>query len=930
MQLHTLPHNFRGPAPQSPVLASDSPFPALKVEHRYKGVYERAGFDVNLGQHSASDNRSFRLRKGSSPTSTKMPTPLSGPLSAPTGRTFTGSASGRSPSKPYSGKNTSVNSFSSGRRATDYRQLPMSAPAKAPKQYETYQPFQARQRREDAQNGSSPSLPYHTSNRSLSHDTLHQQPLMATDNAERNIKGLCLHIPDSNFVAKSPTDGRSESNSPTFDTSLDRDTPNTSASSSGMRSNSAFTSNNFTAKGSEYDNAPHLATTEDGFGRKNSDKSSMSVKTSELSPAPYPVYGQSENELSTMLGHLKNDAVAYKNYDPRVGASKLTRVANNPVSNFTPATGNLTTAFSKSLHSGSGAESQDDASFRFNSARQSTATGSSTNEDFQHFLQTSARGNANDRTSHLSTVSSILSKPSRSDDEEDEIDREMQRQLESLKTVSETSLVSETAVRAANISDDSFVTAFNALTQSVEQENSLPTFIIEDSSQTRDEEEYDMTPVTEKFDKGGFENPQQKKYWLTDEPAQPVHNHEDSQSYQNQDYEEYSPNRSGQDDFNNTQYTASNYSQYDHNEEGQVYNNYSQENYLDNQNSHYHQEFEEQNYGEDKHQTEYQHPEYQHPQYQHPEYQTEHQHPEYHAQRDEYSDEEDLNEVAPLSVRRISNPQMKTFLSNAPQTPMIHRGDFDDTLSFTPDTIKPLSPKNHRVEEELKDINFKYDSDATDPLGSPETINNLSGTLDDSLDDVILLKHPAPATFQAFPQSVIDPNYPIFRTNSVRGKYPAGRGPCRVCHEVVDPRAKGSQKAVYSKTDELSGQWHRGCFSCSYDNCDVKFSKHVICYALLDNGFCHQHYHSLNGTLCQTCNLGIEGECIENDMKQKWHPACLTCSKCHRGITTDYYAVEGQVMCENDAKKVIGEMRSNGLLTADKFEKRRTRMLFID
>src|SRR5699024_12549019 len=63
--------------------------------------------------------------------------------------------------------------------------------------------------------------------------------------------------------------------------------------------------------------------------------------------------------------------------------------------------------------------------------------------------------------------------------------------------------------------------------------------------------------------------------------------------------------------------------------------------------------------------------------------------------------------------------------------------------------------------------------------------------------------------------------------------------------------------------------WHRSCFACSYDGCGISFNKHVQCYALDNFPYCHHHYHLLNNTLCEACSLGIEGECIENELRSE-------------------------------------------------------------
>lgn len=227
------------------------------------------------------------------------------------------------------------------------------------------------------------------------------------------------------------------------------------------------------------------------------------------------------------------------------------------------------------------------------------------------------------------------------------------------------------------------------------------------------------------------------------------------------------------------------------------------------------------------------------------------------------------------------------------ETPIVQSAPFDEP---TPETIKPLSPKSHRVDEELQGMNLHTE------FGDLE----------------ILLHNPPPEEFRPFPELVILPNHPQFRGE----KHAPGEGPCRGCDKLIDAGALGLLKPIFLKLGELSGQWHRGCFSCAYVGCDVMFSKHISCYVLLDNAFCEHHYHTLNGTLCHKCNTGIEGACIENELKHKWHLHCLVCTQCGNSIDRDYYMVNGEIVCEEDARRSASK--------DDRIEKRRTRLMYVD
>lgn len=207
--------------------------------------------------------------------------------------------------------------------------------------------------------------------------------------------------------------------------------------------------------------------------------------------------------------------------------------------------------------------------------------------------------------------------------------------------------------------------------------------------------------------------------------------------------------------------------------------------------------------------------------------------------------------------------------------------------------VKPLSPKTHQVDKELQGMN----------LGNDSIINT---------------------TEPAAPADYGKPHQP-------------GQGPCRMCDQAILANAVGKEKSVFSRTGELSGQWHRRCFTCAYADCQIKFNKSVPCYALNDEPYCNQHYHELNGSLCTECGIGIEGECIENELLQKWHITCLNCEQCHNTIRSDYYLINGATYCEADALAIInGQAYSDvngnvrGLSNTDRIEKRRTRMMYVE
>lgn len=272
-----------------------------------------------------------------------------------------------------------------------------------------------------------------------------------------------------------------------------------------------------------------------------------------------------------------------------------------------------------------------------------------------------------------------------------------------------------------------------------------------------------------------------------------------------------------------------------------------------------------------------------------------------------------------------------TFES-VPQTPVSYEGNYDGPSPMTDasatDYVRPLSPKNHKIEEELNNMHFAIAP--VDELPQNFADSPIQPLRTDKDVDIV-----APRRLS---QRISDTQEFKRLSQRISGtpefKHLPGQGPCRSCKREVLSSAKGSQKAIFSKTGELSGQWHRLCFTCNFPECGVEFNKNVQCYALNDAPYCNHHYHQLNNTLCEHCSIGIEGECIENELSQKWHLSCLRCYKCNNLIKQDYYLMNGSIVCERDAVNIMNGTATleNGLmlLALDKIEKRRTRLLFVD
>jgi len=145
------------------------------------------------------------------------------------------------------------------------------------------------------------------------------------------------------------------------------------------------------------------------------------------------------------------------------------------------------------------------------------------------------------------------------------------------------------------------------------------------------------------------------------------------------------------------------------------------------------------------------------------------------------------------------------------------------------------------------------------------------------------------------------------------------KGNCKGCREAI----KG--KSVSSADGRLTGRYHKQCFVCK--TCSEPFSTATF-YVIDDAPYCERHYHKLNGSMCQTCDRGIEGEYLETERKQKYHPHCLTCTDCRKTLKDDYFEMNGRVYCERDAYKRAQQTRFLGPGT-NRMERRTTRLMMM-
>ncbi|KAI9669499.1 MAG: hypothetical protein M1829_005088 [Trizodia sp. TS-e1964] len=132
------------------------------------------------------------------------------------------------------------------------------------------------------------------------------------------------------------------------------------------------------------------------------------------------------------------------------------------------------------------------------------------------------------------------------------------------------------------------------------------------------------------------------------------------------------------------------------------------------------------------------------------------------------------------------------------------------------------------------------------------------------------------------------------------------KGSCRGCGEEI-----------FGKSADITS-----------NSCKSGF-KTTTFYVIDNNPYCELHYHKLNNSICQSCDCGIEGQYLETEKKQKFHPACLTCTDCREVLQEDYFEMNDQVYCERDALKIVQQTQFLGGNTGRKNPERRTTRLMM-
>ena len=242
--------------------------------------------------------------------------------------------------------------------------------------------------------------------------------------------------------------------------------------------------------------------------------------------------------------------------------------------------------------------------------------------------------------------------------------------------------------------------------------------------------------------------------------------------------------------------------------------------------------------------------------------------------------------------RRLSNTGhidhlLQDFRFGTEQVPMIEepkptRRNQPPSISFS----RPMYPKPADPGSETKETVLQMPESPRDPAiqsARPHLAHNPSDIFAPvvPLENGNLRLSPAPP-----------PPPPSSSSSPTRKPAVANKGSCRGCGELI----KG--KSVSSADGRLTGRYHRSCFVCK--TCQEPFQTADF-YVLDNHPYCARHYHQLNGSLCTSCDRGIEGQYLETELKQKFHPHCFTCQDCHRILRDDYFEMNGKTYCEQHA-----------------------------
>ena len=224
------------------------------------------------------------------------------------------------------------------------------------------------------------------------------------------------------------------------------------------------------------------------------------------------------------------------------------------------------------------------------------------------------------------------------------------------------------------------------------------------------------------------------------------------------------------------------------------------------------------------------------------------------------------------------------------------KGHLQPSRTNSPAPLRPMKPTFPPHEEKLVENHLLATS--PDEYVAPSVAPQLSN----------LRVSPTPAAHPRYPES------------TARRPPPANKGNCRGCGDLI----RG--KSVSSADGRLTGRYHKQCFVCQ--TCRQPFQTADF-YVMNNQPYCARHYHELNDSLCTSCDRGIEGQYLETESKQKFHPYCFSCQDCHIILKDDYYEYNGKTLCEQHAFGAARTSPPSSLGPGRRFPERRTTRLMM-
>lgn len=220
-----------------------------------------------------------------------------------------------------------------------------------------------------------------------------------------------------------------------------------------------------------------------------------------------------------------------------------------------------------------------------------------------------------------------------------------------------------------------------------------------------------------------------------------------------------------------------------------------------------------------------------------------------------------------------SSPPLSDASDNLRRRPSDRMTRLDDFLHDVQGTTEHVAEKEERQQApRLAPLSFSrplYAKSLEQPPGMEALLSSPESPMDPAIHNGILSPIPHTSNHQAIPPvPELPAQIPAKRPPPARRATSGNKGNCRGCGEVI----KG--KSVSSADGRLSGRYHKQCFVCK--TCQAPFQTADF-YVLNNHPYCERHYHQLNGSLCKSCDGGIEGQYLETELKQKFHPGCFTC-----------------------------------------------------